>query len=198
MLQSAQQGMNGQRQPSNGQQSGQQQGGQQAAGQQSGGQQSGGQQAGGQQQGGQVQNGPGGQRNGGTAGAGGNIWNYGGPWGGPWNGQDYRQFYRDTLQNLGQLQQQFKDDPNTQRDIQNVIRDMRLFDPSLIANDPLLNDRIRAALANVEQVELELRRKVDSSTGGGTVRSPGNQPIPEGYLDAVAEYYRKLSQTKKQ
>jgi hypothetical protein len=186
---------------------GQQQGGQQAGGQQQGGQQGGGQQAGGQQQGGQqagarqggqTQNGQGGQQNGGNYGPGGSIWNNGGAWGGPWNGQDYGQFYRDTLQNLGQLQQQFKDDQNTQRDIQNVIRDLRQFDPTHFTNDPLLAERIQAALANVEQVELELRRKVDATAGGGTVRSPGNQPIPEGYLDAVAEYYRKLSQTKKQ
>jgi hypothetical protein len=113
-------------------------------------------------------------------------------------GQDYGQFYRDTLQNLGQLQQQLKDDPNTQRDIQNVIRDLRQFDPAHYTNDPLLGERIQAALANLEQAELELRRKVDAAGNGGAVRSPGNQPIPEGYLDAVAEYYRKLSQTKKQ
>jgi hypothetical protein len=146
-----------------------------------------GQQNGGQrQQGQQGQSGQqGGQQNGGASGAGGNIWNNGG------------QFYRDTLQNLGQLQQQLKDDPTTQHDLQNVIRDLRQFEPGHYTNDPMLNERIQAALASVEQVELELRRKVDALVGGGTVRSPGNQPIPEGYLDAVAEYYRKLSQTKK-
>ncbi len=146
------------------------------------GQQNGGQRQQGQQgQGGQQ----GGQQNGGASGAGGNIWNNGG------------QFYRDTLQDLSQLQQQLKDDPTTQHDLQNVIRDLRQFEPGHYTNDPMLNERIQAALANVEQVELELRRKVDALVGGGSVRSPGNQSIPEGYLDAVAEYYRKLSQTKK-
>ena len=98
------------------------------------------------------------------------------------------------------MQQQLKDDPSTQHDVQNVIRDLHQFDPAQqhMTNDPLLSERIQSALANLEQVELELRRKVDSANGGGAVRSPGNQPIPEGYLDAVAEYYRKLSQVKKQ
>jgi len=213
MLEAARQGMNGQQQGRNGQQgqNGQQQagqqGGQQSGGQQSGGQQAGGQQSGGQQAGGQPNGGrSGGPTNGSTWGPNGGAWDHGGAWGGSWagpywNGQDYGQFYRDTLQNLNRLQTEFKDDQTTQHDIQNVIHDLRQFDPNqvqFLGNDPLLAQRIQAALANVEQVELELRRKIDDVGGGGTVRSPGNQPIPEGYLNAVAEYYRKLSQTKKQ
>ena len=98
-----------------------------------------------------------------------------------------------------QLQQQMKDDQGTQRDIQGLIRDLRNLDPAHLTNDPLLNDRIRAALASEEQVEMELRRKVDTGGGnGGTVRSPGNEQIPQGYSDAVAEYFRKLSNKSKQ
>ena len=59
-----------------------------------------------------------------------------------------------------------------------------------LPDDPLLSERIQAALAGVEQVEMELRRKVDETTGGGTVRSPGGEKVPEGYGAAVAEYYR--------
>jgi hypothetical protein len=95
-----------------------------------------------------------------------------------------------------QLQQQMKDDPGTQRDIQSLIKDLRNIDPAHLTNDPLLNDRIRAALANEEQVEMELRRKVDVTGTTGTVRSPGNEQIPQGYSDAVAEYFRKLSKGK--
>ncbi len=177
MLQAAQQGQ-GQR----GQQQGQQEG--QAQGQQQGGQRGDGQQGGRQ---------PGGQQTG-TWGPGGAIRNPGGGW----DGQDFGQFYRDTLQDLGQLQRQLKDDPDTQRDIANALRDLRPLDPARFGNDPMLAERIRAALANLEQVELELRRMLDASGNGGTVRSPGNQPVPEGYLDAVAEYYRRLSRAKKQ
>ena len=60
---------------------------------------------------------------------------------------------------------------------------------------PLL-ERITAALAGVEQVEMELRRKVEEANGGGSVRSPGGEKVPPGYADKVAEYYRKLGKSK--
>ena len=100
------------------------------------------------------------------------------------------------MQTLTQLQQQLKDDPGTAKDIQELIRDLRQFDPFTNSNDPLLNERIQSALAGVEQVEMELRRKVDDTTAGGSVRSPGGEKVPQGYADAVAEYYRKLSKSK--
>jgi len=197
------------------QQGGQQAGGQQAGGQQQGGQQSGGQQAGGQQQGGQQQGGGpaggaygprGGQWNGGNYGGRYGDW-YGGNWnpnaswdgryqGGPIRPEDLQHSYQDAMQSLNQLQQQFRDDPNTQRDIQNAVRDLRQWDPFQSSNDPLLAERIGAALAGVEQVEMELRRKVDDTSGGGNVRSPGSEPVPQGYADAVYEYFRKLSKSK--
>jgi hypothetical protein len=37
---------------------------------------------------------------------------------------------------------------------------------------------------------------VDDTTAGGSVRSPGGEKVPQGYADAVAEYYRKLSKSK--
>jgi len=110
--------------------------------------------------------------------------------------RNFQQSFQQTLQSLNQLQQQMKDDPNTARDIQGAMRDLRNIDPSLLTNDPLLSQRIQAALAGVEQVEMELRRKVDETTGGGSVRSPGGEKVPAGYADKVAEYYRKLGKSK--
>jgi hypothetical protein len=116
---------------------------------------------------------------------------------GPVRPQDFQQTYRDTLQSLNQLQQQMgREDPNTARDIQGAMRDLRNLDPALMSNDPLLAQRIQAALAGVEQVEMELRRKVEDTTGGGSVRSPGGERVPPGYADKVAEYYRKLGKAK--
>jgi hypothetical protein len=64
-------------------------------------------------------------------------------------------------------------------------------------SDPLLAERVHAALlSGVEQVEMELRRKVEETTGNGSVRSPGGETVPQGYADAVAEYFRKLSKSK--
>jgi hypothetical protein len=84
------------------------------------------------------------------------------------------------------------------RDLQNLIRDMQRLNPYTYSNDPLLDDRINQALiGNVQQLEMELRRKVEEANGTGSVRSPGNEKVPPGYADKVAEYYRKLSNGKK-
>jgi hypothetical protein len=136
---------------------------------------------------------------------GGGAWN-GNPYGGAWNGgaypngpvrpEDFQQNYRNTLQALQQLQQATGNDPAMAKDVQNLIRDMQRMNPFNYANDPLLTERIQATLAQVEQVELELRRKVDESSNGGSVRSPGSDRVPQGYEDKVAEYRRKLAKSK--
>ena len=82
------------------------------------------------------------------------------------------------------------------RDIQGALRDLRQMDPSTYTNDPMLAERIAAALAGVEQVEMELRRKVEDTTGGGSVRSQAGEKVPQGYEDKVADYYRKLGKSK--
>jgi hypothetical protein len=123
-------------------------------------------------------------------------------WNGAWdprNGPVARKISRtstQTLQSLRQLQQQTQGDPAMAQDVQALIRDMQRLNPNTYANDPLLAERIQAALiSNVQQVEMQLRRKVDDS-GSGSVRSPGGEKVPQGYADAVAEYYRKLSKGK--
>jgi hypothetical protein len=104
--------------------------------------------------------------------------------------------YRDTLRQLTQLQPRLQDDPNVNRDLQSLIRDMQRLDPSVYSNDPLLAARINAAVVGgIEQIEMELRRKVEK-TGDGSVRSQGGEAVPQGYADAVAEYFRKLSRSK--
>jgi hypothetical protein len=190
------QGQQGQGQQGQGQQGQGQQGqGQQGQGQQGQGQQGGGQPGQGGQQGGQYggarQNGgPNGGPYGGAYG--------GGYWGGP--GPVYPNFvgaYQGTLQTLRDLQQQFREDPNAPitRDVGSLIRDLMRLDPNAYVNDPLLSERINAVVsADLEQVEIELRRKVDEADG--SVRSQGGEAVPEGYANAVQEYFRKLSKSK--
>jgi hypothetical protein len=48
-------------------------------------------------------------------------------------------------------------------------------------------------LAMLEQLELQVRRQVEEDSGG-QVRSIVADPVPEQYREAVAEYFRKLSQ----
>jgi len=133
----------------------------------------------------------GGNQFGGGAYAGG----YGGAnWGGSWGpvGPGFVNNYTGTLQTLRNLQQQYRDDPNAERDVAALIRDMMRLDPNTYANEPLLSERINAAvLSGIEQVEMELRRKVDASDT--SVRSQTGDAVPQGYSEAVAEYFRKLS-----
>jgi hypothetical protein len=116
---------------------------------------------------------------------------------GPVRPEDFQNTYRNTVQSLRQLEQQSQADPNMLKDIQTLMRDLQRLDPYTYANDPLLAERIHAALmSGVEQVEMELRRKVEETAGNGSVRSPGGETVPQGYADAVAEYFRKLSKSK--
>jgi hypothetical protein len=201
-------GQQGQQGGQQGQPSGQQGGGQQGGGQQGGGQQGGGQQAGGQHGGNQNGQGARGGQNqygggGPTNGNGGN-WNNNGLGGGPWYGsngpiqpQDFQNNYQGTLQALRQMEQQSQGDPNMVKDLQTLIRDMQRLNPNTYANDPLLAERIQATLlSGIEQVEMELRRKVEDTAGNGSVRNSGGEKVPQGYADAVAEYFRKLSKSK--
>ncbi len=175
-------------QNSNGQQPGQQPGGQQPGGQPGGGQQPG-QQPGGQQAGGQ----PGGAQAGGFNGGA-----YGGPYGGagpvqPYNGQvPLDQGYRESQRDLNQLRDFMRANPDLASDYLNL---MHALNP-VAGNDAELAGRInREVLPNIERLELELRRKLDDKNAD-QVRSAGTETIPQGYSNAVADYYRKLSKGK--
>jgi len=135
---------------------------------------------------GQLQQGQFGQRGGVQAG--------GGPaWG---DAGAFIQNYNSTLRELSQLQRQLQDNPQLSRDIGDMMRDMQRVDPRLSPGGPELMNRIEAqTLAGIDQVELQLRRMLDDREGG-SVRSGSADPVPPGYADAVAEYFRKLSKEK--
>ena len=72
---------------------------------------------------------------------------------------------------------------------------MYRLDPRLASSNAELMNRIESQmLGGVEQIELQLRRMLDDQ--GGAVRSGSTEPVPQGYADAVAEYFRRLSKEK--
>jgi hypothetical protein len=80
--------------------------------------------------------------------------------------------------------------------MEDLIRQMQNLDPSRFRGNPELIERIRAQfLPALEQMELQLRRKVNDSQGEG-VRATGSEAAPDGYAEAVAEYFRRLSRGK--
>jgi hypothetical protein len=159
----------------------QSQSGQSGPGQSQSGQSQSGQSGQGQSQQGQL-----GER-GGVLGGGGPAWGDAGA---------FIQNYNSTLRDLTQLQRQLQDNPQLSRDIGDMVRDMQRVDPRLFPGSPELMNRIEAqTLAGVDQIELQLRRMLDEQEGG-YVRSGSAEPVPPGYADAVAEYFRKLSKEK--
>ena len=143
---------------------------------QQGGEQQGGGQPGVGRQGGMRQNG----LSGGLQGGPGPAWGDAGA---------FIQNYRDTLRQL-------ENNPQLTKDMRETVRDLYRLDPRLSPGGPELMNRIQAQmLTGVEQIELQLRRMLDGEQGA-YVRSGSTEPVPPGYADAVAEYFRRLSKEK--
>ena len=100
----------------------------------------------------------------------------------------------------------------SQREIPQVTRDLRaggihtddleeirkfvqgLPNSRFAGNPQLLQQEYRRMLALLEQLELQVRREVELAEGAA-VRTIVAEPVPEQYREAVAEYFRRLSQS---
>jgi hypothetical protein len=104
--------------------------------------------------------------------------------------------YQDAMRQLNDLRQAFRDEPATLGDIQGLIREMQRLDPSRFPGNPALVEQLHTqVLASVDRLELQLRRQAEGEQPG-QVRSGDSLPRPQGYEDAVAEYFRRLSREK--
>ncbi len=104
-----------------------------------------------------------------------------------------RQAYREGMSELGRLRRAVADDPQSRRQVDELIRSMQRLDPRRFPGNPAMVDELYArVLSGVDRLELQLRHEpVDDLPG--QVRSGNSQPMPAGYRAAVAEYYRRLS-----
>jgi len=101
--------------------------------------------------------------------------------------------YRESIQQLEHLSQTLKDDPESLRQVQELIREMQRLDPSRFPGNPEIVEQLHnEVLSRVDKLELELRRNLEAKQGG-QVRNSGSLPTPPGYEDAVADYFRRLS-----
>jgi hypothetical protein len=106
----------------------------------------------------------------------------------PGDAGEFTRDYRRTLHGL-------ENNPQIGKDLRDRIHDMYRLDPQLSPGNPELMKLIESQmLTGVEQIELQLRRQLDDQ--GGAVRSGSAEPVPQGYADAVAEYFRRLSKEK--
>jgi len=96
---------------------------------------------------------------------------------------------------IAQLQQAARDNPEVARGVADLLRDFNAMDPRRLGDARLLEQLEARILARTEEVEMLLRRKVDEKQGA-TVRSAAPAPVPQGYGEAVAEYFRRLSKSR--
>ena len=102
--------------------------------------------------------------------------------------------YREGLRDLERLRRSIGAGPEMAADIAELIREMQRLDPSRFPGNPELLEQLRTqVLPGLEQVELRLRRELETEDGG-PVRSGLSRQPPPGYAEAVAEYFRRLSQ----
>jgi len=100
------------------------------------------------------------------------------------------------MRDLNQLRQAVQEDPDMARQVQELIRQMQRLDPSRFPGNPALVEQLHAqVLADVDKLELQLRRQLDDKQYG-QVRSGDTRTVPAGYEDSVADYYRRLSKNK--
>ena len=106
---------------------------------------------------------------------------------------DPERSYQQSLDGLNQLRQTVENDPETARELQDLIREMQQLDPKRFPGNPALFEQLHTQVLNdVDKLELQLQRKLDDKQSG-QIRSSNPMPMPAGYQDAVADYFRRLS-----
>ncbi len=100
---------------------------------------------------------------------------------------------RQAVRDLTQLRQKFAPG-GISRGVADAIRQLDSIQKLPLAG-PEMDARIqREVLPSLEQIELQLRRKVEDSKAGA--RNPAPERIPSGYADRVADYFRRLSRAQ--
>jgi hypothetical protein len=97
------------------------------------------------------------------------------------------------LNELTQLRREVANDPELQRQIQQLITAMEHLDLRRFPGNPAMVEELhQRLLSGVDTLELQLRRNLDDKRPG-QIRSADSLSVPTGYKDAVAEYFRRLS-----
>lgn len=119
-----------------------------------------------------------------------------GPNGAAGNPRSLEQAYSDAVRQLEQLRSgNAVESADGRRELDDLLGRMRRLDPKRFPGNPQLLDTLeQSLLPQMERVEIEVRRKLegDSSQARTTVAPKA----PAGYEKAVADYFRRLSQSK--
>jgi hypothetical protein len=112
------------------------------------------------------------------------------------NPADTQRFIQQGMSELSQLRQDTKGDAAAQKEINDLEKEMQNLDPARFPGNPAMVEELHAKVLNdVDKLELQLRRSPNSSQSG-QARTSGQPPVPPGYEDAVADYYRRLGKAQ--
>jgi len=103
---------------------------------------------------------------------------------------DPGQTYQEGMRELNRLRQIVQRDPQAAKDVAELARQMQQLDPSRFPGNPAMVEQMhQEVLSSVDRLELQLQH--DGASIGARTGKP--YTVPQGYQDAVAEYYRRLS-----
>ena len=108
-------------------------------------------------------------------------------------GEDRQQLIEQAVRELQGWRAQGTNDPQTERQIQQLIGDMQHLDLRRFPGNPAMVEHIhQQLLSDVDTLELQLRRRLEDQQSE-QIRGVDPQLIPRGYEAAVADYFRRLS-----
>jgi hypothetical protein len=106
---------------------------------------------------------------------------------------DREKNFEQGLVELQNVRRAVADDPVAKRQVEDLIRSMQQLDPRRFPGNPEVVDQLFAEVrSGVDRLELQLGHD-PAEDNRSVVRNAESLPVPEGYQDAVAEYYRRLS-----
>jgi len=105
------------------------------------------------------------------------------------NPADTERNFQQSLRQLQALRGMVQGDPQAQKDLAELTRQMQNLDPKRFPGNPAMVEQMHSeVLRTVDRLELQLQRSGDT-----TAHTGAPQTIPAGYSDSVADYYRRLS-----
>jgi hypothetical protein len=108
----------------------------------------------------------------------------------PSNLDDSERTFQSGMRDLNELRHMVQNDPQTAKEVADLVRRMQQLDPSRFPGNPVMVERMqRELLSSVDKLELVLRRE-GASTGA---RAEKASAVPTEYQESVADYYRRLS-----
>jgi hypothetical protein len=106
---------------------------------------------------------------------------------------DPQQAIQQGTSELNQLRREVGNDPEMQKQIQELISEMQHLDLRRFPGNPAMVEELhQRILSGVDTLELQLRRALDDKNRS-QIRSSDSLVVPPGYKDAVADYFRRLS-----